>query len=194
MRFQIASAALFAGLAIAAPSNGTYPSTTSSAGGDAAGAINGQGANGPRTSTILTTELITITSCAPTVTNCPARISSSVYPIVTTIPAGSGANGGAPSSGSGSGAGNGAGNGAGSGAGNGAGNGANAAGAAAGSGRPVGAAAATGTGNAAGAVGASTYHMPSATGYAGPQFSGAANSLNAGAALAGVGAFAALLL
>jgi len=184
MRFEIAAAALIAGFAAAAPqAAGTAP---------AAGQV---------TSTIMVTDLVTITSCAESVTSCPARTSTNVYAVTTVLPvlsqitstimktdvititscAATVTDCPARTSttsyavvttipvvakpGLSTGTPNNA--------------------------------AASGNCPAGGCAygsGSQTYHMPSATGYNGPSFTGAANSLNAGAALAGVGAVAALFL
>lgn len=168
MRFQItAAAAIFAGLAAAAPqATTTYACNPAHAYPNGAECVSSAGsltlvtpvpssadaaAAAQITSTIMVTDEITITSCAETVTDCPARTSTTSYAVVQTYPASAAqASGYAPASGSGN------------------------------------AGAAYGTGSA-------TYHMPSATGYQ-STFTGAANSLNAGAALAGVGAIAAFIL
>lgn len=94
---------------------------------------------GTSTVTALVTDIVTITECAETVTNCPARTETRV----NTVTYGPGAA------------------------------------------YPTGAARATGTG---------AYVKPSLTGYSGPAYTGAAGQVKAAGALAGVGAFAALLL
>lgn len=116
------------------------------------------------TDTIYSTEHITITSCAETVTDCPARTTSSIHTSTSVYAVTTPA----PRYTAGP--------------------------VAMGTGT-----AASGSGGLAGAynTGTSTYHMPSASSsgaYAGPEYTGAASHLNAGAALAGVGAIAAILL
>lgn len=180
MQYTIAAAAFFAGLVAAAP-QAAYT-----------------------TSTVMTTETHTITSCAPTVTECPASTSVTSYAVVTTVPivkapvsayttstilstemititecAETVTNCPARTS---------------------------ATTYAVVTTVPVtqnaltatgGAAYPSGTGCPGGCNGgaSNTYHMPSATGaYNGPSFTGAASHLNAGAALAGVGALAAFIL
>ncbi|KAF2150981.1 hypothetical protein K461DRAFT_313937 [Myriangium duriaei CBS 260.36] len=59
---------------------------------------------------------------------------------------------------------------------------------------PAGAAAGTGNPGAAYATGTGAYVKPTLSGYSGPAYTGAAGQVKAAGALAGVGAFAALLL
>ncbi|GAB7346433.1 hypothetical protein MBLNU457_5130t1 [Dothideomycetes sp. NU457] len=182
MRFEIAAAALIAGFAAAAPqAQGTAP------------------AQGMVTSTIMVTDLVTITSCAETVTSCPARTETNIHAVTTVLPilsqitstimktdvititscaatvtdcpARTSTTSYAvvttiPVVGK----------------------------PGLSTGTPNNAAASGNAPNGNQGTGSQTYHMPSATGYKGPSFTGAASSLNAGAALAGVGAVAALFL
>jgi hypothetical protein len=69
--------------------NSTVPASTSSAIGVlATPSVSSNGSVATpvlSTSTYFQTDVITITSCAPTVTNCPARTSTTVYPVETVI-------------------------------------------------------------------------------------------------------------
>lgn len=130
MQYSIVAILALAGAAVATPQ--VYGSSSSSSA--AAMSTSKSSAAAAMTVTTYSTQIVTLTECPETVTNCPARTSTNVSPVVVTYPAG--------------------------------------------------AAYPTGTG----------YVKPTLTGYSGPAYTGAAGQVKVAGALAGVGAFAALLL